>query len=149
MYYEENQSGWACTGTLLMDKAESFRNWFLTANHCINSDQVAQTLIAFFDYRTDNCDGTPPNIWDTHVVSGADFKIGNSGISGTDFSLLLLNENPPNDAYYSGWTTAGLSAGEAVTTIHHPGGSFQRISFGNEDDVLCYNRLSIQRFLSP
>ncbi|MFC2171960.1 trypsin-like serine peptidase [Acidobacteriota bacterium] len=135
MYFEENQSGYVCTGTLLMDKAESFRNWFLTAYHCISSDRVAETLIAFFNYRTGTCNGAPPDISDSPTASGANFKVGSSHLSGTDFSLLLLNEDPPNDAIYSGWTTARLSAGEAVTTIHHPGGSFQRISFANEDDL--------------
>ncbi|MCX8028176.1 MAG: trypsin-like peptidase domain-containing protein [Thermodesulfovibrionales bacterium] len=129
--YQKNGSSWICTGTMINDTASSYRNWFLTANHCVDSNAVANTVVAAFRYWTDTCNGTPPSLASLPKVYGASFKAGASADTGTDFSLLELNSNPPSGTYYLGWTTADVSSGSAVTGLHHPDGSYQRISFGN------------------
>ncbi|MFQ3573077.1 MAG: trypsin-like peptidase domain-containing protein [Thermodesulfovibrionales bacterium] len=120
----------ACTGTMLNDQAGSFKNWFLTAHHCIDSESVANTVIAYFRYWTNTCNGTAPSLGTLPKVEGASYRAGADSTTGTDFALLELNSSPPSGTYYLGWTTSDVSTGSAVTGIHHPGGSYQRISFG-------------------
>ncbi len=134
--FEKDGSSYVCTGTLIMDTSSSFRNWFLTANHCISNNTLANTLQAYFNFRTDQCNGTAPNMWTLPSVNGATFKVGKTVSAGTDFSLLELAEDPPANVSYLGWNTDDLSAGAPVTGIHHPGGTYQRITFGNEDDIV-------------
>jgi V8-like Glu-specific endopeptidase len=132
--YEREGSTYVCTGALLSDQAQTFRNWFLTAHHCISNNTVANTLISYFNYRTSTCNGTPPNINLVPKVYGATYHIGASADTHNDFALLELSGNPPSGTYYLGWTTSALYGGEGVTGIHHPDGSYQRISFGNESN---------------
>lgn len=47
-----------------------------------------------------------------------------------DYSLLELNDMPPNGAYFSGWTSDFQSAGINFTGIHHPQGDVKKISKG-------------------
>lgn len=126
--FEKDGAGYLCTGSLIMDQNKTFRNWFLTANHCISDNTVANTLITYFNYRTNNCNGPSPA--PTPSVYGATFKVGTSE---SDFSLLELAGNPPSGVSYLGWTIADLSNWAQIAGIHHPDGSFQRISFGNGD----------------
>jgi len=131
MYFETGSGGFFCSGALLNDTDDStIRNWFLTANHCISDDSVANTLVTVFNYKTSYCGGPVPRNYNR--VLGSDFVVG-SAVS--DYTLLELDENPPGRNLYSGWTTKDLTYAQDITTIHHPDGSYQRISFG---DVL-YN----------
>ena len=132
--FEEGGFGFTCTGALLVDQNATFRNWFLTAYHCISNNVVAGTVVAFFDFRTPTCGGAPPDLGSLPQTNGAYFIAGKSESELTDFSLLELFEDPPGGRFYLGWTTADLTTGEAVAGIHHPDGSHQRISFGNEND---------------
>src|SRR5262249_38464663 len=47
---------------------------------------------------------------------------------------------PRNSLYWSGWTSGAPTDGTAVTGIHHPGGAYKRISFGNKaSNLTCGN----------
>jgi hypothetical protein len=45
---------------------------------------------------------------------------------------MRLRQSPPSGAAPLNWSTDPASSGETVTCIHHPGGSYKRISFGNK-----------------
>ena len=131
IYFQSKRYGWVCTGALLADTdASTQRFWFLTAQHCVSSDAVADTLIAAFDYTTSTCNGSAPYLWEASFAYGSDYVVG-STIS--DFTLLELDQNPPGRQTFLGWSTGDLSSGEEIVTVHHPGGSHQRITFGNEN----------------
>ncbi len=136
LYFEEDGFGYVCSGSLVMDLSGSYANWLLTAHHCINNQTAADSLIAVFNYTTSTCDGAVTDIWSYPSVSGATYKISRSVDLSSDFSLLELDSNPPDSADYGylGWTTSPLASAESVVGIHHPDGSYKRISFGNEDD---------------
>jgi hypothetical protein len=136
LYYEKNSFGYVCTGSLVMDQNSSYANWLLTADHCISNQTVASTLIAFFNYTTNTCNGSANSMWSYPSVSGSTYRVSESYMTSSDFSLLELNDNPPDnaDANYLGWTTLPLSAGQSIAGIHHPDGAFKRISFGYEDE---------------
>src|SRR5262249_59097431 len=57
-----------------------------------------------------------------HLISAAGQESG-------DFSLILLPD-VPSGVTFAGWDPGGPAVGGDVTGIHHPSGSWKRISFG-------------------
>jgi pre-peptidase/List-Bact-rpt repeat protein len=111
-----------CTGTLLNDAAQDQKPFVLTANHCINTQSEAQSVIVFWNYLS----GDFP--FGTQTTTGANLLVNGSA---SDFSLLLLTGSVPvADVFFSGWDASPVAASTPVTGIHHPSGSHKRISFG-------------------
>jgi Trypsin-like peptidase domain len=132
--FRKNGLWFVCTGTLLNDFAEDECPYFLTANHCVDSQAVAQTVEVYWFYQTRSCDSL--FLRDSvHFVGGA--TLLRKGISD-DFSLLRLPRNHvPAGAVFSGWTSVAQSIGTSVFGLHHPdrfcppdGDSFLRRSNG-------------------
>ena len=114
-----NDNGvFVCTGTLLNDLAEDGTPYFLTANHCVNSQTVAQTVEVYWFYQTTSCNSGLLRNWD-HTGPGANLLAAQSA---NDFALLRLLNNAPGGAYFSGWTPAAQSTGTTVFGLHHPDG---------------------------
>lgn len=120
-----------CTGTLLNNSAEDYTDYFLTANHCIANQAEASTTEYYWFYQTSTCNGTPPNPASVPRTGlGADYLQGRSSAQANDFAFLLLRQATPAGVTYSGWTTNHPGNLATVTGIHHPDGSYKRISYG-------------------
>jgi len=116
-------SAFICSGGLLNDTTSSGTPFFLTANHCLSTQSVANTLEAFWNYYTNSCNGTIPNLGTLPRSLGGDLLA--TGAS-SDFTLLELNSIPGNRAFL-GWN-ANPGAAANGTTLHrvsHPLGSPQ------------------------
>jgi hypothetical protein len=126
----EGGSSYLCSGALLNDlDSGTYEDYFLTANHCVNSQTVASTTEFFWFYQTSTCNGTPPPLSSVpRTTGGADLL---SASSANDHALMRIRNQTPNNVIYLGWTTAALSQGNSVTGIHHPTGAYKRISFGS------------------
>ena len=111
-----------CTGTLLNNAANDQKPYFLTANHCIETQTEAQSATVYWNYNTG--DSPPGGTPSTH---GANLLA--TGTS-SDFTLLLLTGSLPGGLFFSGWDTTAFSGSAPGTGIHHPDGSHKRISFG-------------------
>ncbi|MFZ4440308.1 MAG: trypsin-like serine peptidase [Syntrophales bacterium] len=125
-----------CTGALLNDNSEPRGNYFMTAYHCVGNQEEADTSEYYWFYQTNTCNGTPPSPSDVpRTGGGATFLAGMSSSSeaGNDFSFLQLKQAVPTTVNYAGWTSDFMAKGDAVTGIHHPDGSYKRISFGVMD----------------
>jgi Trypsin/Fibronectin type III domain len=107
-----------CTGTLLNNVAQDQTPYFLTANHCVNSQAVAQTVEAYWFYQTTSCNSGVLRGW-VHSPPGANLLATQAS---NDFCLLRLQNNPPGGVYFSGWTSAAQPAGTGVFGLHHPDG---------------------------
>lgn len=124
----------ACSGTLIADKAGSPANYFLTAHHCVNTQTHASSVNVHWFNRSSTCpDGGPLNPGSTQSdVTGATYLFGQSIISGsisnptgTDTSLLRLTGTPPVGAYKAGWTIDRQPiSNTTLTSIHHPAPAF-------------------------
>ncbi len=130
-----------CTGTLISDNDPCTQiPYILTANHCVSSQsgtRSADTVEFYWFYQTPTCNGTPPPLSTVpRTTGGADYLAGMGGNAylggGNDFTLLRMRNNPPQNATFVGWNTAILAIGTLVTDIHHPTGSYKRISFGRK-----------------
>ncbi len=106
-----------CTGTILNTRSGDFAPFLLTANHCISTPSEAQSVQAFWFYRTTGC---------------------NSGVVRSDFfrsptGAMLLQTNAPSDhtlleilgviprnLFHAGWDTNPRPDGTNVFALHHP-----------------------------
>jgi hypothetical protein len=130
-----NDNGvYVCTGTLLNDSAQDDTPYFLTANHCVNRQAVAQTVEVYWFYQTTSCNSGVLRSW-VHSPPGADL-LATQG--SNDFALLRLQNNAPGGAFFSGWTSVVQPVGTSVFALHHPDGyspptldSYLRRSTGN------------------
>ena len=61
--FNTNGGEYLCTGTLLNDSAQDETPYFLTANHCVDSQAVAQTVEVYWFYQTTSCDSGVLRNW--------------------------------------------------------------------------------------
>ncbi|MDX8340089.1 T9SS type A sorting domain-containing protein [Draconibacterium sp. IB214405] len=114
-----------CSGTLVNNTAEDKTPYVLSASHCYDAWDLAETTVYTFNYESPYCaplDGDP-----IHSLSGAVMK---AHFDSLDFALVELNDIPPPDfrPYYAGWDrSSGLP--DSSVSIHHPMGDVKKISF--------------------
>jgi PKD repeat protein len=127
MTFHDFTNSFFCTGTLINNVKEDETPYFLTANHCINSELTATTLITYFNYENTTCDSSDAAF--TQTLAGASFKAGSQH---SDFSLLLLNEYPPDEynPFFAGWDVTGDNP-RSTACIHHPEGTPKSIALAN------------------
>jgi hypothetical protein len=126
-----------CTGTLLNDSSNSTTPYFLTANHCISSQNVASTVETFWFYQNTYC-GSAVTGSSTQSRSGGALLLNT--LSNTDTTLLRLNQTPPPGVSYLGWSTEAVISGSQITGVHHPRGDKQKVSKGYSNGYsICAN----------
>jgi len=118
-----------CTGCLLAGN-DSSQSFFLTANHCVYDQDVASTVEYYWFYQTSSCNGSAPSLGSaTRTGGGADLLATSDN---NDFSFMRLRQRAPSGATPLSWSTSPPSSSEPLACIHHPTGSYKRISFGNK-----------------
>ncbi len=120
-----------CTGTLLNNTGEDEIDYFLTANHCVKNQSEADSTEYYWFYQTSTCNGSAPNPSSVpRTGGGAVYLAGRSRSTGSDFALLRLRNSTPDGVTYVGWTADSPGSSASVRGIHHPDGSYKRISYG-------------------
>jgi hypothetical protein len=127
MDFVDGGATYVCTGTLLADSGNSFTPYFLSANHCIDSQTIASTLNTTWFYRSATCNGYGVFPGWKEVAGGATLLYHSAT---TDTSFMRLTRAAPDGAIYAGWLPALPTRYAAAVGIHHPTGDFQKISFG-------------------
>lgn len=107
-----------CTGTILNTRNGDFAPFFLTANHCVAAAAQAQTVQAFWFYRTTNCNGG--------VVNGNVFRSPTGAAllqtgAAADQTLLEIMGVIPRNLFHAGWDVNARPDGTNVFALHHPG----------------------------
>jgi len=129
-------SAYWCTGSLLNNAKNDLKPYILTADHCAfqlghyaTANDLAQWLF-YFNYESGTCEDPPqePQVYSmvgaTKIANG-----GERGNTGSDFFLVLLNQQVPNSyhPYFHGWSAINEISNSGVT-IHHPEGDIKKIS---------------------
>jgi hypothetical protein len=114
--FNKNGLWYVCTGTLLNDRAQDRTPYFLTANHCVNTQAVAQTVEVFWFYQTTFCNSGVLRT-SVHSPPGANLRAAQAS---NDFCLLRLQNNAPGGAAFSGWDPNVRAIGTSVFALHHP-----------------------------
>lgn len=128
MVFTKGSSSYLCTGTLLNNGHSPKKRMFWTANHCISTQTVANTLQTYWFYQVTTCNGSTVNSGARTLTGGAFLRHNNNA---RDTALLELKTAPPAGAVYAGWSSAAISAtGTAIEGIHHPAGDVKKYSLG-------------------
>jgi len=117
-----------CTGALLNNTSEDQKPYIISAGHCYDKWEYAETTVYAFNYESPFCaplDGDP-----VHSISGAAMK---AQFDSLDFALAELSLVPPPEyrPYYAGWDRT-LDLQDSSATIHHPLGDIKKIAFDED-----------------
>jgi fibronectin type 3 domain-containing protein len=118
-----------CTGQLLNTEIEDQSPYFLTANHCIGAESEAESVTAYWFYQTSECNGNPPSLNSLPRSPGARLLVEREA---SDATLLEITGALPIGVAWAGWTPDPVRNGTPSVGVHHPDGSYKRISFGDK-----------------
>ncbi len=126
MSFVENKQGKLCSGALINNVRSDGTPYFLTANHCISTNESAMSLVTYFNYEDKDCNDSPASLVGISI-SGSTKKSTNAP---SDFTLLQLSTNPDPDfkPYFAGWNALSDSVIQSGFTIHHPSGKVKKIA---------------------
>ena len=130
IYVKEGSSLFWCTGTLINNTRRDWAPYFLTAEHCgddASADDYLQWVF-YFNFEAPGCED--PQVNPTpQTMEGATFLSGYEVSAGSDFKLLLLQDEVPAtyEPFYNGWDRRNQTSPSGVT-IHHPSGDIKKIS---------------------
>lgn len=130
--FSDSQFYYACSAVLLNNNSGDFSPLLLTANHCIETNEMAKTVTAYWFYRSTACNSGA--LFTNYSWSYSANLLATS--TTADASLLEMLQTPPTEIRYSGWNAEPPSVGSDITSIHHPGGTYRRITFGRLLDDL-------------
>lgn len=137
-------NGYTCSGALLNDvDTNTSAGYFLTANHCLNTQALVDTLEITWLYETDSCGGS--TTWSSTSLGGT-LLATSDYYYGTDFTFLRLADDPQEGQGFAAWTSASPTG--PVVGIHHPQGEWKRVSFGTltTSDPVCAPDLPLERY---
>lgn len=118
-----------CSGTLINNTANDQKPYVISASHCYDKWEYAETSVYTFNYESPYCaplDGDP-----MHSLSGSIMK---AHFDSLDFALVQLDEIPPPNfrPYYAGWNRLS-SLPDSSLSIHHPWGDVKKIALDYDE----------------
>ncbi|HLO57610.1 MAG TPA: T9SS type A sorting domain-containing protein [Bacteroidales bacterium] len=136
MSFRSGQYQVTCSGGLINNTRNDGMPYFITANHCMTTQDEASTLVTYYNYEIAGCNGTQLN---SPSLSGASLLYT---YQPSDFTLVRLNEIPTAEyqPYYAGWD-ARDNPTDSVTAIHVPYGNTKKISL--DYDSIISNDISV------
>ena len=127
LIFTKSGSSFLCTGTLLNDTdTTTTRPYIYSANHCISTSTVANTLQTFWNYQSATCGGTSSGPFTT-LAGGAFLRVTDFN---SDITLLEMKQAPPSGALFAGWNAGTVANNTSIVGIHHPAGDIKKISLG-------------------
>ena len=151
----------SCTGSLLNNTSQDRTPYFLTANHCLQTQQQATSAVFYWNYQNPTCrppgspesgritDDDPTDQTSSGALLRATFGSATpsrpTDIFGRpDVALLEVDETIPEryDIFFAGWSRAETAPRRGIS-VHHPNGDGKRIAI--DDDPLSitpYGQLS-------
>jgi len=118
-----------CSGAMLNRGPGDFTPIFMTAEHCDIGSANINTVEVLWEFHENDCPGTVP---DPYFLPKSEAQISLTSDTVSDFRLLGLSFDVPAGTLFAGWDTGYWSNGLSATGIHHPKGTYKRISFGTK-----------------
>lgn len=116
--FVRDDASYVCTGGLVNDAAGSGTPFFLTAQHCISTQEEAESIEVVWDDRSCDTRG--------YKTYGADLLVATAE---TDVALLRLHKLPPNRVFL-GIELAPLAEGTVTYRLSHGSGAPQQYTAG-------------------
>lgn len=117
---------YTCSGALVNTRSGVGTPLFMTADHCISNEAAARSVEASFFYQSESCGG---GLKAVESVLGANYLVSESLTRG-DYSMIRLLGLPKSQVQFLGITNEEPALNAPLTSIHHPAGSYKRITFG-------------------
>lgn len=131
MSYSKNGSQYVCTGALLVDRNPlTWVPYFLTAAHCISTQDVVDSLTVYWFYQRSICGGSSPTLSSRPRSTGGALLVTSPD---TDMTLIRLGQFATSGQGFSGWTSGSLGLTTPCVGLHHPGGRVKEFSSGQRD----------------
>ena len=130
MIFNVGSSAFICSGGLLNDDNSTGTPFFLTANHCMDTQASATSLETYFQWTV----GCGASCGSQYNPPGSVPRINGSTLlatsANTDFTFLELSSAAPSGSVFLGWTTTAVanSGGTNLFRVSHPAGSPQAYS---------------------
>src|SRR5665647_3262555 len=129
--FNDWQYSYLCSGALINNTKNDGVPYFLTANHCIDNEGKASTVLAYFNYEDASCfvssRYTPQTLSGTTIATMS---------PSSDYSLIKFNDQVPSlyQPYFAGWDASGATPLN-TSCIHHPDGNKKKISIDNDPAI--------------
>jgi hypothetical protein len=119
----------ACSGAMMNNTSGDLTPYFMTARHCMEDNTGAlQSLEVYWFFQTPSCNGTPPSIGSVPRSVRSNYILTTAS---TDMSMVMIEGTVPRNLWWTGSSLqAGVANGTQVVGIHHPDGTFKRLSNG-------------------
>ncbi|MGE3181433.1 MAG: hypothetical protein AB7N71_07375 [Phycisphaerae bacterium] len=118
------------SGALLNRGPGDFSPLFMTSRFAVGTQTEAASVEVYWDYESSSCNGSVAANPSNQPRNAGAIRV--KGHQDSDWSLLGLLDPPAGaNPFFLGWNSGAWSSGEEATTVHHPGGSHKRISFGD------------------
>ena len=128
--FESDGSSYTCSGTLMNvsgDGEDVYIPYVITAAHCISTEEEASSVIAWWNYQSASCSGGATSADFGFTFGGADLLVM---VESYDHSLILLREDPPSGASFSGWWATDVELDITGSGAHHPDGDHKKFFSG-------------------
>ncbi len=116
----------ACSATLINNTSEDGTPYVITAAHCFESDETANSSLIYFNYESPHCSSDIIEGTRTLTLSGANMVVYAEDL---DIALIEMNDSPEESyrPYYVGWSL-NSSPSAPYYCIHHPEADVKKIS---------------------
>lgn len=118
MTFVEGGGAFVCTGQLV-ESGRAGEDFFLTANHCIGTQEAASSLAVRWFYENATCGAGPVIPASVQTSGGMDVVFAEPN---ADMTLLRMRSAPPAGVTYTRLDSRKLAAGEFVVSLSHPTG---------------------------
>ena len=127
-----------CTATLLNNPdTPELEPVMFSAHHCFDGDVEVSGIEVFWDYRTENCDGTGvPTLPSVPRSAGRQLLAHSTSLDAEFFAVGPIADDAaavPNGEYgraWLGWDTRALALNDSVSLAHHPTGTPMKMCRG-------------------
>ena len=104
--FEKGAGSSYCSGTLLNNRRQDLTLYFLTAAHCVGTEEEARSVTAFWLYQTQTCNGDLPDLQSVPITEGASLLSTTGfrelGDPEDDMTLLRLKGDLPDGVMFQG-----------------------------------------------
>jgi lysyl endopeptidase len=117
----------ACTATLMNSDPYSGKPYLLTGADCVSDQGESSSLNTLWNFQATGCGSNASR--STLQRTGGATLLARTASPGIAF--LLMNDQVPIIASFSGWDPGNPAVGQSVMTIHHPQSDFKKLSLGS------------------
>jgi len=124
IFFSKRGNTYLCSATLINDSVSSNTPYLFTASHCIDSQEAASSLQAYWFFDAISCGSlaVPPYA----TAPGGATLLARS--DDYDWALLRMKSPPPAGATLSAWRAEPIEVGTQVSILHHPEGDLKKFS---------------------